>query len=187
VYLQMNLLDNPLSTRPIQTDRVFSVEPYPNGRFGCIDNPVRQFGAGSVPSQTWTRNDGPELLLTQCPGNSTPRLFSSRTSTQAFVIRNYVSCIVARENPPLAISAIFKAKRMSDCSSCTRPPCLAIVADMLETNKEITCCIYILDSAITSTIYASEAFSHVVKTSLVHFWGFLSLNSSTKMPEQTIS
>ena len=35
-------------------------------------------------------------------------------------------------NPPLAIFAIFQARRMSDCSSCTRPPCLAIVADMLK-------------------------------------------------------
>jgi hypothetical protein len=29
--------------------------------------------------------------------------------------------------------AIFKARRMSDCSSYNRPPCLAIVADMLKT------------------------------------------------------
>jgi hypothetical protein len=31
----------------------------------------------------------------------------------------------------------FKARRMSDYSSCTRPPCLAIVADMLKTYKQL--------------------------------------------------
>ena len=46
-----------------------------------------------------------------------------------------VSSIVVRENSPLAILAIFKASRMLDCSGCTRPPCSAIVADMLKTNK----------------------------------------------------
>jgi len=39
--------------------------------------------------------------------------------------------------PSLAILAIFKARRMSDCSSCTWPPCLAIVADMLKTSKKL--------------------------------------------------
>jgi len=37
----------------------------------------------------------------------------------------------------LSILAIFNARRMSDCSSCTRPPCLAIVADMLKTYKTL--------------------------------------------------
>ena len=107
-----------------------------------------------------------------CPGNSTPCFFSSRTSAQGLMIRNCVSSIAARENPPLAILAILKARRMSDCSSCTRPPCLAIVADMLKTYKEISCCIYILDWAITSTIYASVASSNEVRAWLVHSWGF---------------
>jgi hypothetical protein len=38
---------------------------------------------------------------------------------------------------PLAIFAIFKARHMSDCSSCTRPPCLTIVADILETYRKL--------------------------------------------------
>jgi len=68
-----------------------------------------------------------------CPGNSTPRYCSSRTSSRGFFIRYLVCSIVARKNPPLAIFAISKARHMSDCSSCTRPPCLAIVAGMVTT------------------------------------------------------
>jgi len=71
------------------------------------------------------------------PGNSTPRFFSSRTSAHGFLMRFFVSSISAREKPSLAILAIFNARRMSDCSSCTRPPCLAIVADMLKTYKTL--------------------------------------------------
>jgi hypothetical protein len=37
----------------------------------------------------------------------------------------------------LAIFAIFRAGRISDCSSCTRSSCLAIVADMLKTYKKL--------------------------------------------------
>ena len=44
--------------------------------------------------------------------------------------------IPACESTHLTILAIFKAKRMSDCSSCTRPPCPAIVADMLKAYKK---------------------------------------------------
>jgi len=68
-----------------------------------------------------------------CPGHSTHRMLSSRTSVQGFLIRNWVSSIVVRKNPPLAILAIFNARRMSDWSGCTRPACLDIVADMLKT------------------------------------------------------
>ena len=68
-----------------------------------------------------------------CPGNWTPCFFSSLTSAWGFLIRYWVSSIAARENPSLAILAIFNARHMSDCSSCTQPPCLAIVADMLKT------------------------------------------------------
>jgi len=72
-----------------------------------------------------------------CAGNSTPRFFSSRTSARGFFMRYFVSSTTAREKPSLAIVAIFNTRRMSDCSSCTRPPCLAIVADMLKTYKII--------------------------------------------------
>jgi len=76
-------------------------------------------------------------VTVSCPGNWTLRFYSSRTSAQGLLIRNCVSSIVARKNPPLTIVAIFKARRMSDCSSCTRPPCLAIVADMFKTYKKL--------------------------------------------------
>ena len=60
----MDPLDNPLSTRPIQTGRELSIEPYPNGWIGFIENLVSQFGAGSVPTQARTHSNGPEPLLT---------------------------------------------------------------------------------------------------------------------------
>jgi hypothetical protein len=44
---------------------------------------------------------------------------------------------MARENPPLASLAIFHTRCLSDCSSCIRPPYLAIVADMLTTYKKL--------------------------------------------------
>jgi len=72
-----------------------------------------------------------------CPGNTTPRFFSSWTSARGLLISWCLSSIAARKNASLAFLAIFKARRMSDCSSCTRPPCLAIVADMLKTYKEL--------------------------------------------------
>jgi len=72
-----------------------------------------------------------------CQGNSTPRFFSARTSARGFLISCCISSIAPRDNPPLAILAIFKARCMSDCSSCTRPPCLAIVANMLKTSKKL--------------------------------------------------
>ena len=122
-----------------------------------------------------------------CPGNWTSRFFSSRTSARGFLIWNCVSPIAVRKNPPLAILAIFKARRMSDCSSCTRPPYLAIVADMFKTYKETGCCIYIVDSAITSTIYASVASCNVFKVLLVRSRGFVSLNLFAKFPELTVS
>jgi len=71
------------------------------------------------------------------PGNTSPRFFSCRTSARGCLIRNCVSSNAARKNPHLAILALFKARHMSDCSSCTQPPCLAIVADMLKIYKEL--------------------------------------------------
>jgi len=72
-----------------------------------------------------------------CSGNSKPRFYSAQASGQGFLIRYCVSLIAAHENPPLSILALFRARRMFDYSSCTRPPCLAIVADMLETYKKL--------------------------------------------------
>jgi hypothetical protein len=70
-------------------------------------------------------------------GNSKPGIFCSRTSACGFVMIYFVSSIAVRAKPSLAILAIFNARHMSDSSSCTRPPCLAIVADMLKTYKAL--------------------------------------------------
>jgi len=67
------------------------------------------------------------------PRKYLPHFISSQTSPRGFVISCCVASIVECKNPPLAILAIFKARCMSDCSSCTRPPCLTTVADMLKT------------------------------------------------------
>jgi len=72
-----------------------------------------------------------------CPANSTPRFFSFWTLVGGFLMRYCISSIAACKNPPLSILAIFKARCMSDCSSCTRPPRLAIVADMFKTYKKL--------------------------------------------------
>ena len=60
----MDPLCDPLTTRPIQTGWEFTMEPYPSGQFGFINDPDRQFGNGSVWTRTRTRSDGPEPLLT---------------------------------------------------------------------------------------------------------------------------
>jgi len=64
MYLQMDPLDNPLSTRPFQTGREYSIELYLNGQFRFIDIPDRISGASLVPNRTRTRIDSPEPLLT---------------------------------------------------------------------------------------------------------------------------
>jgi hypothetical protein len=60
----MDPLCDPLTTRPIQTGWEFTMEPYPSGQFGFINDQDRQFGNCSVWTQTRTRSDGPEPLLT---------------------------------------------------------------------------------------------------------------------------
>ena len=71
-----------------------------------------------------------------CPENSTPCFFSSQTLDWGFLIRFCIASIVVQEKRPLAILAIFKGRRMLDGSSCTRPCCIAIMADMLNTYKK---------------------------------------------------
>jgi len=71
------------------------------------------------------------------PRNITPTFFSSRPSAGCYLNCCCVSSIKAWETLPLAISTIFKARRMSECSSCTWPLCLAIVGDMLKTYKKV--------------------------------------------------
>ena len=72
-----------------------------------------------------------------CPGRSTPHWLSSQTSVQGFLIRYWVFSNARQGIPPLAILAISKARHMSECSSCSQSPCLAIVAYMLKTNKTL--------------------------------------------------
>jgi hypothetical protein len=64
----MNLWMDPLSvlltTRPIQMGWEFSMESYPSGQFGFIDDSDGQFVDRSVWTWTWTRSDGLEPLLT---------------------------------------------------------------------------------------------------------------------------
>jgi len=60
----MNLLGDPLTTRPIQMRWDFTMELYRSKQFGFVDDPDRQFVNGSVWTQTRTLSDGPELSLT---------------------------------------------------------------------------------------------------------------------------
>jgi len=82
------------------------------------------------------RHSNPAFSLV-CPGNTTPRVFSSRTSTRGVLISCCVSSYGAQENTSLAILARFKARCISDSSSCTRPACIAIVAEMFRTCKKL--------------------------------------------------
>jgi len=60
----MDPLCNPLTTHPIQTAWEFTMEHYPSGQFGFIDDLDRQFGNGSVWTRTRTWGDCPDPLLT---------------------------------------------------------------------------------------------------------------------------
>jgi len=60
----MDLLCNPLTTRPIQTGWEFTIEPYPSWQLGYIDHPDRRFGKGSVWTRTRASSDSPEPFLT---------------------------------------------------------------------------------------------------------------------------
>jgi len=99
------------------------------------------FWQGRQPSVWFTRTIAECLSIAASTllylGNTIPRFFSSWTSTLGFFISCGVSSIAVYENPSLAILAIFNARHMSDCSSCTRPPCLAIVADRLKIYKKV--------------------------------------------------
>jgi len=71
------------------------------------------------------------------PGNWTPHLVSSWTLVWGMWMRYWVFSIVTCKNPPLYILAIFEARHMLDCSSCTRHPCLVIVAGRLKTYPKL--------------------------------------------------
>jgi len=63
--LQIDPLDNPPKTVPIQSRWNICIEPCLNWQFGVIHDLDRQFGNGSFPTQTrmQTQSDGPDLLL----------------------------------------------------------------------------------------------------------------------------
>jgi len=121
------------------------------GRGGGAPIPMRLQGVcafiavplwqGRLPSVWFSQTIAGSLSITAvnllCSGYTAPRLFSSQTLVRGFLISCYVFSLAAHEHPPLAILAIFKARRMFDCSSCTWPPCLAIVTDMLKTYKKL--------------------------------------------------
>jgi len=59
----MDLLGDPLATRPILKRWEVTIELYQSWRFTYMDDPDRQFGNGSVWTQTHTGRDVLELLL----------------------------------------------------------------------------------------------------------------------------
>jgi len=93
--------------------------------------------AGRVVLRKHCRHHCMAALTCSSLGNSTPRLFCCRTSVWCFLMWWLVSSIGASETPSLGILAIFTTRRMSECSSCTRPPSLPIVADIVKTNQTI--------------------------------------------------
>jgi hypothetical protein len=60
----MDPLGDPLTTRPILTGWEFTMEAYPSGEFGFINDPDDQFGNRSVWTPNRTQSDSPESLLT---------------------------------------------------------------------------------------------------------------------------
>jgi len=56
-------LGEPLTIHPIQTGWEIFIEQCPSWYFRCVDNPVHQFGSGSVVTRTQTRSDGLEPVL----------------------------------------------------------------------------------------------------------------------------
>ena len=123
--------------------------PMGAGRGWCAPVPLRiqrlcgffavPYEKGRQPSVWFSRTIAGWLSIAAftllCPEYTTPHIFSSRTSGCCFLISCSVSSNEVCKNPSLAILATFKARCMSDCSSFTRPPRLAILADMLKTYK----------------------------------------------------
>jgi len=69
------------------------------------------------------------------PRKLNTHFFSSQTLARGYLHRYCVSSIVACEHRRVAILAIFKARRMPDCSSSTRPPlakCILVTRSLQE-------------------------------------------------------
>jgi hypothetical protein len=60
----MDILDNLLTTGPIQMGWQVTIKPYSCWQFGISNKADRPYGNSSVWTRTPTRSDGPELLLT---------------------------------------------------------------------------------------------------------------------------
>jgi len=67
INLQMDQLDNPLTTHQILTSWEVSIEPYRICQFGCIDDSDSLYGNGVDPTWTCTRRGGQNLLRTLHP------------------------------------------------------------------------------------------------------------------------
>jgi len=67
------------------------------------------------------------------PGNSTLSYITFQTLLLGVTIWCCVSTMTAPENTPLYLLAVLHARHLLGCSGHTRPPCSAIVADMLRT------------------------------------------------------
>jgi hypothetical protein len=101
----MNPLCDPLPTRPIHTGWEFTMEPYPSGQFGFIDDPDRQFGNGSVWTRTWTRSDGLEPLLTLVTATS-----------------NILNYTLLHSKSPIALTICLRPSLGSHTMSMNGPP-----------------------------------------------------------------
>ena len=62
--LQMDQLENPVTTHPIQTAWEISIERYRNWQFRCIDDPDCQFDNGLVSTRSRIGSDSSAPLLT---------------------------------------------------------------------------------------------------------------------------
>jgi len=91
------------------------------------------------------------------------------------------------QKPSFGHLPIFMARCMLDYSSCTGPPCLAIVADVVQTYKKLGVYFWKWDSANTSTTYTSVASSRVCKWCFVYSQGCLSRYLPARFPELTAS
>jgi len=63
----MDLLGDPLTICPLQTDSEFTIKLYPSGLFKMIDDPHSQIGDFLVWIRAWTQSDDPKPLLSLGP------------------------------------------------------------------------------------------------------------------------
>jgi len=154
INLQMDPLCDPLTTGPIQTGWEICIEPYPNQRFGCVDNPDRQFGNVSVLTRTRTRSDGPELLLTLVwtsgTSSSIPAHLSSSLVTSSILFRPsstkaYPACVrttadhFSHSSSSKRSSLSSSSVSFSSSSSALLSPCPSSCSSSSSLNSSIQC------------------------------------------------